>query len=239
MRVLLVEDELVTAKMIIRRLQQEEMQVEWVSDGSQVFDYLAMYEYDVVILDWLLPGSDGLTILQKIRKSGIDTPVLMLTQRDSMEDKIAGLENGADNYLVKPFFFPELLSRLKALARRQIGLWQDQASIGKLLFHRATRILSSDHTSVVLSKRETQLLEIFLNCPDQTMSRDRILNAIWGPGEASPNNADALVRLLRQRLAVVTGDVKISTIRGVGYRLITDIHDVELIKGDAHAGTTT
>lgn len=226
MRVLLVEDEPDLGAAIKRILKQEAYVVDWVQDGWEAWNYLTTewQQYKLAILDWLLPGLSGVEICQRLRQQNNSLPILMLTAKDRMEDKVTGLDAGADDYLVKPFGIAELLARVRALQRRSPQLQPQQLQIGNLVLDYATRTLtnqnlSSDRQTVFLTNKEFQLLEYFLQHPQQIITRDRIIEQLWEVGsEPLSNVVAAQMRLLRRKLEEINSDRLIETIYGIGYR---------------------
>lgn len=227
MRILLVEDEPDLGSAIQRSLSRERYVVDWVQDGQEAWSYLdhSPIEYTVAIFDWMLPGLSGLELCQRLRSSHHPLPVLMLTARDRIEDRVAGLDAGADDYLVKPFGMEELKARVRSLQRRSPQLQTRQLQVGNLVLDASTStlaILSAPATadSILLTAKEFQLMEFFMQHPEQIMTRDRLLNQIWEVRmEPSSNVVAAQIRLLRRKLAEHGYDRLIETVHGLGYRL--------------------
>lgn len=227
MRILLVEDELDLGAAIKRTLSQEKYIVDWVTDGNEAWDYLKNQctQYTVAVFDWLVPGLTGLELLQRLRAEQNSLPVLMLTARDSMEDKITGLDAGADDYLVKPFGMKELLARLRALQRRSPQLQSPHLQIGNLILDYGTRTVYhlnpfQKKEEVSLTNKEFQLLEYFMRHPNQILTSEQIRNQLWEVDTDSFSNVVAAqVRLLRRKLETVNYTGLIETIHGIGYRL--------------------
>jgi DNA-binding response OmpR family regulator len=227
MRVLLVEDEVDLGAAIKRTLNQEKYVVDWVTDGNEAWNYLENQwtEYTLAVFDWLVPGISGLELLQKLRSQNNPLPVLMLTARDRMEDKITGLDAGADDYLVKPFGMGELLARLRALQRRSPQLQPQQLQIGSLTLDYGTRTVyhqvdSDRKPSISLTNKEFQLLEYLMKHPNQILTSDQIRNQIWEiRADSFSNVVAAQVRLLRRKLESVGCLGLIETVHSVGYRL--------------------
>jgi DNA-binding response OmpR family regulator len=227
MKILLVEDELDLGRLIQRSLNQEKYIVDWLQDGDRAWQCLENQttQYTIAIFDWLLPGLSGIELCKRLRDQGNPLPVLMLTAKDRMEDKIAGLDAGADDYLVKPFKIAELLARLRALQRRSPQMQPQQLQVGKLMldFSTATVAVQDDldhHQSLFLTNKEFQLLEYFMRHPNQILSRDRLMNQLWEiDAEPISNVVAAQVRLLRRKLGEYGYDKLIETIPGMGYRL--------------------
>jgi DNA-binding response OmpR family regulator len=227
MRVLLVEDEPDLGAAIKRTLHQEKYVVDWVLDGTEAWSYLESQwtEYTLAIFDWLLPGLSGLELCKRLRERNNPMPVLMLTAKDSMEDKVAGLDAGADDYLVKPFGMAELLARLRALQRRSPQIQPQQLQVGSLTLDYGTSTVCFQAANgspqvIPLTNKEFQLLEYFMRHPNQIISRDRILNQLWDLGaEPMSNVVAAQMRLLRRKLTDFGSENPIETVHGMGYRL--------------------
>lgn len=227
MRVLLVEDEPDLGNAIKRILNQEKYVVDWVQDGVTAWNYLdsKWTQYTLAIFDWLLPGVSGLELCKRLRVRSNPLPVLMLTARDRMEDKVAGLDAGADDYLVKPFGMEELLARLRALQRRSPQIQPPQLQIGDITLDYGTHTvyfqnILGNKQVVSVTTKEFQLLEYFMKHPNQIVTRDQIQNQIWEVNaEATSNVVAAQVRLLRRKLAQIGCDDLIETLHGIGYRL--------------------
>lgn len=226
MKVLLVEDESDLGQAIKRTLNQEKYVVDWVMDGQEAWDYLEYQstQYTMAIFDWLLPGLSGLELCKRLRKKNNPLPILMLTAKDRMEDKVVGLDAGADDYLVKPFGMEELLARLRALQRRSPQLQPQQLQVGKLTLDYGTRTVCFQHTdnikdAISLTTKEFQLLEYFMKHPNQIVTSDQIRNQLWEVGaEPVSNVVAAQMRLLRRKLADSGCVTPIETVHGVGYR---------------------
>lgn len=221
MRVLLAEDDSKLGNLIKRMLEKNELAVDWVTQGDTAFDYATHSYYDVIILDWMMPGQTGLEVCRQLRKDGCQAAILMLTAKDDINDRVLGLDTGADDYLVKPFEFAELLARIRALSRRSSAkLKENIVEIGELILDRANRSVRYEETEVQLSSREFQLLDLLVQNKGQVVPREVILDRIWGlETDVSSNNLDAYVRLLRKKLNLPEGDVVIQNVRGIGYKL--------------------
>lgn len=227
MRVLLVEDEPDLGTAIKRTLNQEKYVVDWVLDGTTAWNYLdsKWTQYTLAIFDWLLPGVSGLELCKRLRVRSNPLPVLMLTARDRMEDKVAGLDAGADDYLVKPFGMEELLARLRALQRRSPQIQPSHLQIGDITLDYGTHTVYFQNILgikqvVSVTTKEFQLLEYFMKHPNQIVTRDQIQNQIWEVNaEAASNVVAAQIRLLRRKLAQIGCDDLIETLHGIGYRL--------------------
>jgi DNA-binding response OmpR family regulator len=227
MRVLLVEDEPALGEAIKRMLNQEKYIVDWVLDGTEAWEYLESQwtQYTLAIFDWLLPGLSGLELCQRLRAEHNPLPVLMLTAKDRMEDKVAGLDAGADDYLVKPFGMAELLARLRALQRRSPQFQPQQLTVGNLTLDYGSSTvfvqnMLADQQIIHLTIKEFQLLEYFMKHPNQIVTRDQIRNQLWeSNAEPISNVVAAQMRLLRRKLAVSGYEHLIETVHGIGYRL--------------------
>lgn len=227
MRILLVEDEPDLGKAIQRSLSRERYLVDWVQDGNEAWDYLdsPQIEYAVAIFDWMLPGLSGLELCKRLRARNNPLPVLMLTAKDRVEDRVTGLDAGADDYLVKPFGMEELKARVRALQRRSPQLQTRQLQVGNLVLDSSTSTLSILHSKkpeepILLTAKEFQIMEFFMQHPEQIITRDRLLNQIWEVRtEPTSNVVAAQIRLLRRKLAEYGYDNLIETLHGLGYRL--------------------
>jgi len=217
----LVEDEKYLAKAVAEILKKNNYAVDMVHDGSEGLDYALQGIYDLIILDIMLPSMDGLTILQNIRKKGIEAPVILLTAKGQSEDKVKGLDFGADDYLAKPFHTNELLARLRALQRRKPELHNDGVmSFGDIQFSPHTLLLKSATGATELKLKEAQLLELLLSNRNRVVSKQAIIDKVWGyDAEAEDNHVEIHISRLRKRLAELTTQVRINTIRGAGYTL--------------------
>ena len=216
----MAEDDPGLRSIIDRGLQEQGYMVDAVADGTQALQFLKTYEYEVVVLDWRMPGATGIEVIRQARQSGNTVPILMLTARDTSADRVAGLDQGADDYLVKPFDFPELLARLRALQRRSPALQSTRLAIGDLVLEPATREVSVGTKTLRLTSIELGILELLMRRSPLVVSRRSIALHAW------PEEADALgsntidVHLARLRAKLVGGGVSIETMRGVGYRII-------------------
>jgi two-component system, OmpR family, response regulator len=223
MRVLVVEDEGKMAGLIRRGLQEEGMAVDVAERGEDALWMAGSTEFDAIVLDLMLPGIDGLETCRRLRDDGVWAPVLMLTARDAVSDRVAGLDHGADDYLVKPFSFAELLARLRALVRRPAGQRPAVLEVGDLRLDPATHRVSRDGTEISLSAKEFALLEVFMRHPGEAMSRFQLLEHAWDYDyENRSNVVDVYVRYLRKKVDRPFGTDSIETVRGVGYRMRKD-----------------
>lgn len=221
MRVLLAEDDQKLGKLVQYMLEQNQIQVDWVTSGDMAYEY-AMYDtYDILILDWMMPIETGISACRRLRATGYQQAILMLTARDGVEDRVKGLDTGADDYLVKPFEFAELLARLRALGRRtDQRIQQDIVEFGDFTLNRTNKVVTKHQEEIQLSPREFQIFDLLVQNIGNVVPRDVILDRIWGlESEVSSNNIDSYVKILRKKLELNEGDILIHTIRGVGYKL--------------------
>jgi two-component system, OmpR family, response regulator len=220
MRVLVVEDEVRLASLIRKGLRAEGILADVAIRGEDALWMAASSPYDVVTLDLCLSGINGFEVCRRLRADRVRTPILMLTARDAVEDRIAGLDAGADDYLVKPFDFGELLARLRALARRGPAERGTVLRVADLALEPASRRVRRGNREIELSTKEFQLLEVFMRNPDQVLTRYQLLEGAWDSGyEHRSNVIDVYVRYLREKLDRPFGVQSIETVRGSGYRL--------------------
>jgi DNA-binding response OmpR family regulator len=218
MHILLVEDELKMARALRRGLEQEGHSVDSATDGDDALSRGVEFEYDAIVLDVMLPGRDGFSICRELRARDRWAPVLMLTARDAVEDRIRGLDAGADDYLVKPFAFGELLARLRALVRRGVSERPAVLSVGDVELDPAAHTVTRGGSLVGLSVREFSLLEFLMRHAGEVVSRTRILEQVWDVNYDSFSNVvDVYVGYLRRKLEQPFGRPFIRTVRGVGY----------------------
>lgn len=224
MRVLVVEDEHRIAQAIKKGLEQEMYAVDVVYDGQEGLDMASTEEYDLIILDRMLPRVNGIEISQTLRKQNIHTPILMLTAKNQVNDRVEGLDAGADDYLVKPFAFEELLARMRALKRRPRNGIDDVLRAGDLELHARTFAVSRAGNPVKLSQKEFALLEYMLRNKDKTLAKDQIIRHVWNyDADILPNTLEAFIKQLRNKIdRVFPQSIQlIHTVRGFGYK-ITD-----------------
>ncbi len=220
MRVLIVEDELKMASLIRRGLRENGLAADVAVTGEDALWMAGSTDYDAIVLDVMLPGIDGFATCRRLRDDGVWAPVLMLTARDGVEDRIAGLDGGADDYLTKPFSFAELLARLRALARRGSVERAAVLVVGDLRLDPATRRTWRADREIALSAKEFALLETFMRRPGEVLSRLHLLEHAWDyEYENRSNVIDVYVRYLRDKIDRPFGRESIETVRGAGYRL--------------------
>ncbi len=222
MRLLIVEDEPRMGALLVRGLTEEGHAVDLCATAAEARRRVDLVGYGVIVLDWGLPDGDGLALLQAWRGAGLTTPVLMLTARGSSGEKVLGLRTGADDYLVKPFDFDELVARLEALHRRHQGGIADAVSLGDIQFFRRRRQLARGATQVELTAREYQLFSALLDHLGDAVTRGELLSSVWGPHfDGEPNVLEVYIGYLRAKLDLLgSPDLRIATVRGVGYRLL-------------------
>ncbi len=223
MLVLVVEDEPKMARLLKRGLTEEGHTADLAPTGEEALWMARAREYDAIVLDVMLPGLDGFGVCSKLRADGVWTPVLFLTARDGVSDRVAGLDTGADDYLVKPFFFAELLARLRALTRRVPHERPPVLEVGSLKLDPATRRAWRDGTELELSAKEFSLLALFMRRAGDTLTRTELLDGAWDMAfESRSNVVDVYVRYLREKVDRPFGARSLETVRGVGYRLRAD-----------------
>ena len=222
MRILVVEDEKYLSDAICKLLKQEHFTAEAVYNGPDGLDYAMTDQYDAIILDVMLPGLDGFSVLKKLRNEKVNTPVLMLTARGDLEDRVKGLETGADYYLAKPFEKEELIAILRAITRRKDETVLQQLAFADIALSEKSGSLECTATgeSVKLGAKEYQIMEMFLRNTGQILPKETLTERIWGlDSEAEYNNIEVYVSFLRKKLLFVGSRVKIKTTRGLGYSL--------------------
>ena len=220
MRLLFAEDEKSLSRAITAILKNNHYEVDAVYDGEEALAYLECSTYDGAILDIMMPKKDGLTVLKEIRRQGINTPVLMLTAKAEIDDRVLGLDSGANDYLTKPFAAPELLARIRAMTRTQMTQNTSSLSFGNLSLNQTSFELSSPSGSYQLTNKEFQLLELLMANPGQVISSDRLFEKIWGyESDADPSVIWVYISYLRKKLTALNASVRIRAIRNAGYRL--------------------
>jgi two-component system, OmpR family, response regulator len=229
MKILLVEDEQKIADFVCPGLQARGMTVTHCADGHNGFDAAKLGNYDVIVLDIMLPGRDGLSILSGLRKASIATPVILLTARNELDDRIEGFNLGADDYLAKPFFVEELLARILALQRRATGGRQNMLEVGQFKLNRISRKASCGNQTIDFTTREFSLIEYLMRSAGQVFTRSQILEHVWGYDfDPSTNVVDVCIKRIRSKIASIEniadgsddidGASPIESVRGTGYR---------------------
>jgi two-component system, OmpR family, copper resistance phosphate regulon response regulator CusR len=220
MRILVVEDEPAMNELIVKKLESEHYSVDSCSNGADALDYFFMTEYDAVVLDIMLPKLNGLEFLHEIRSKNSTVPILLLTALDSIENRVKGLDAGADDYLVKPFAFDELLARIRVLIRRSNGQTSNILTFEDLSIDCDSRKVTRNNTEIELSAKEFAILEYFMHNPDIVLSREKICRHIWNYDyEGGSNVVDVFIRYLRKKIDEDYDTKLIHTIRGAGYVL--------------------
>lgn len=220
MRILIAEDEPDMNALIARKLGMEGYAVDSCPDGLQALEYIRSMDYDAIILDIMMPGMDGLEVLRTMRGLGIGTPVLFLTARDAVDDRVTGLDMGANDYIVKPFSFKELMARLRVLTREQSGEITNTYTVGDLTVDTAAHVVLRGGKEVKLSAREYAILEYLISNKGIVLSRERIEAHVWNYEYAVSSNAvDVHIRHLREKIDKGSGAKLIHTVRGTGYIL--------------------
>ncbi len=220
MRILVVEDEPAIAAAIRTILEQASYAVDVAGDGRDAMVWAETYAYDMIVLDRVLPGLDGLTVCRRLRSNGVNAPILMLTALDAIEDRVGGLDAGADDYLAKPFAATELLARVRALRRRGAGEPVPVIRIGALQLDPASREVKRGDDLIRLTAKEFAMLEVLVRHPGQVFTQERLIEAVWDADYAAESNiVEVYIRSLRRKLDGGRRDGAIETIRGAGYRL--------------------
>ena len=218
MRLLYAEDEEDLNKVVTKKLTEEGFSVDSCFDGREAIDNVQFTEYDAAILDIMMPHADGFAVLKELRKLKKNTPVLFLTARDSIEDRVTGLDSGANDYLVKPFSFEELLARIRVLTREKHNLTENILSIGDLELNLSSHIVTRGGTKISLTSKEYQLLEYLMYNKEKVLSREKIENHIWNYDyEGGTNVIDVYIRYLRKKIDDGFPTKLIHTVRGTGY----------------------
>ncbi|WP_026655937.1 response regulator transcription factor [Butyrivibrio sp. AE3003] len=220
MRILIAEDEVATAKALKLLMEKAMYSVDIVHNGDDAWDYIQEGSYEVIVLDIMMPGKSGLEVLSLIRQNGIRTPVLLLTSKAEIEDRVAGLEAGADDYLPKPFATSELIARVKALGRRSENYNDSVQSIGNIILDSNKYEISVGKKSIKLTNKEFQLIELFILHPGQVFSTEHLMEKIWGyDTESDVDVVWTTIGYVRKKLRQIKANVEIKTMRGIGYAL--------------------
>ncbi len=222
MRILIADDEQGIAKALKVILEKNKFTVDAVFNGTDALDYIMSTPYDAIVLDIMMPGLDGLTVLSRAREAGIKTPVMLLTAKSEIADRVAGLECGADDYLPKPFATAEFVARVRALTRRSESYTHSVITVGATQLDSGRYELRCGDKSAALSNKEYQLMELFMRSPRRVFSTEHIMELIWGfDAEAETDVIWTYISFLRKKLRQIDSDAEIKTIRGAGYALDT------------------
>lgn len=221
MKLLLVEDERELSEALFQILTNNKYSVDAVYDGEDGLDYALTGVYDVIVLDIMLPKLNGLSLLKQLRKSGISTPVIMLTAKSQIEDRVLGLDLGADDYLTKPFATEELLARLRSITRRKGNVVNDNIlTYGDISLNLDTYDLDVNNENIRLTLKEFEIIKYFMERPKCVVSKDDLITKLWGfDSEVEYNNIEVYISFIRKKLTYLKSNVSIVTIRGVGYRM--------------------
>ncbi len=229
MKILIIEDEHKIANSIKKGLEQELYAVDVAYNGNDGYDLAVSEDYDLIILDLLLPGIDGIAICKKLRNEEIHTPILLLTAKGQINDKVEGLNAGADDYLVKPFAFEELLARIKALTRRPRKNLGSVLSVSDLTLNTLTYEVKRGNIQIKLSSREFSLLEYLMRHPNQILTKDQIINHVWNyEADILPNTVEVYIGYLRNKIdkPFKNSPLLLKTVRGFGYKICFTQHDL-------------
>lgn len=220
MNILIVEDEVRLAEALGQIMREQHYQADVVYNGTDGLYCGLSGEYDVIILDVMLPGENGFDIVKKLREAHIHTPILMLTARDDIRDKVTGLDRGADDYMTKPFVPEELMARVRALSRRQGEVIVEELNFGDLTLNLSSNDLWCKTRSIHLGYKEFEVLKLLMNNPGKIISKDTLISRVWGSdSDAEDNNVEAYISFLRKKIHFLDSKVEIGTVRKVGYRL--------------------
>lgn len=220
MRILIVEDEKRLAQALKQILEEHHYMADTVFDGADGLDYGLSGIYDLIVLDVMLPKADGHTVAARLRESRINTPILMLTARDAITDKVAGLDSGADDYMTKPFDPAELLARVRALTRRQGEVLPDETAYGDIVFCADASVLRCGDKEARLNFKEAEILKLLLSRPALILSKEELINKVWGyDSDAGDGNVEAYMSFLRKKLFFVGSHISITSVKKQGYML--------------------
>ena len=223
MKILLAEDEVDLNNVVTRYLKKNGYSVDSVLDGEEALDYLEYSEYDLVILDIMMPKVDGFEVIKKLRNKGNHTSILMLTARDNADDKVKGLDLGADDYIVKPFDFNELLARIRAVVRRKYGNSSNKLAIGDLILDTSEKSVTRAGKQIELTGKEYEVLEYLMQSKNRILSREQIKEHVWDfDYEGDSNIIDVLIKNIRKKIEIEDGKQIIYTKRGLGYVIKED-----------------
>ncbi len=228
MKILIVEDEKDIRDLLVKRLKKH-YSVDACEDGESALDYIRVYTYDAIVLDIMLPKIDGIQVLKHIRNAGNDVPVIMLTAKGEIEDRVAGLDAGADDYLIKPFAFDELLARLRVMTRRKASAKQTTLSAGDLILDTVSKTVTRAGNPINLTAKEYMLLEYMMLHPNITLTRNQLEQQAWNSRfEGGSNIIDVYIRYLRKKIDTGYDVKRIKTVYGMGYRLEVQENEKEI-----------
>ncbi len=220
MRVLIVEDDVAISKSLVNILQKEGYFVDQAFDGDNGVYYALNEEYDVILLDVMLPKKNGFEVIKELRKNKVMAPTIMLTAKSELDDRIIGLDSGADDYMAKPFEPKELLARIRAVSRRGQELVIDEVVVADLTLNTNTYSLSANNKFIKLSKNEFEIIKILMVNKEQVFSKEQLINKVWGfDTDIEENNVEAYISFLRKKLKFLNSKVEIATLRRLGYKL--------------------
>lgn len=220
MNILLAEDDVHLGKLMAHMLKDEFHTVDWVKNGREAYDLASISHYDIIILDWMLPGENGYTICKLLRKEGNQSGILFVTAKDTNQDVINGLDAGADDYIIKPFEFNELMARIRAISRRKEKPLEETITIEDYTLNLTSHELQNQDTQIDLTKKEYQFLELLFRNQHQIVTREILFEKLWGyNSDVSDNALDALVKLVRKKIDVPGRPSLIQNVRGIGYRV--------------------
>ncbi|MBO4261796.1 MAG: response regulator transcription factor [Clostridia bacterium] len=222
MQILIVEDELRLAKALKQILEEKKYMVDTVANGQDGLDYALSGIYDVIILDVMLPKMDGMTVAKKLRESSVSTPIIMLTARDTIKDKITGLDSGADDYMTKPFSPNELLARIRALTRRYTEVLAEVTEFGDFTFNSSVNEISKNGKSINLNYKEAEILKLLLLRKNVPVSKEELITKVWGfNSDAGDSNVEAYMSFVRKKLSFIQSEYTIASYKKKGYMLET------------------
>ena len=234
MNILIVEDDIRLANALQKILEDAGHSTDTVHDGQSGIDFGSSSIYDVIILDVMLPKKDGFAVTRELRRERVSTPILLLTARDAISDKIIGYDSGADDYMTKPFSPAELMAHLRALTRRQGDVLFERIAVGDLVLDLESHELSCGQKSIALSSKEFAVCKILMANHEQLISKETLISKAWGiESSASDNNVEAYISFLRKKLAHLGSSVRIETIRKSGYRITAESHAKAALEEDA------
>lgn len=224
MKILIAEDDRRLGKLIMKMLKKEQFTVDWVEDGRSALDQVLTKNYDVLILDWMLPEMDGIQVSQTLRKEGYNGAILMLTARGALEDRVNGLDAGADDYMMKPFAFEELFARIRSLSRRNyFSVETNTLRTRDLVIDTTNHLIKKNDKPVYLTPREFQLLVYLVRNSGQVLTKESIIERVWETdSDVTFNTLEAYIKLLRKKLGQSKRDSYVKTVRGVGYTWVPD-----------------